>query len=147
MSVTAILTMAFSLKQLVVPKGKNTSPGEGSSHPELDSDTKERPEAEVDQDPLNPLAAQPQSPSPEAEYDKLLVSRNTTDNNSMWCNPESTDFAVLLFLKNVTEVKVSGKKKPTFMLLYGLYRYTLLFDIFIAEDHSYFVYKIIIKTL
>lgn len=96
MSVTAILTMAFSLKQLVVPKGKNTSPGEGSSHPELDSDTKERPEAEVDQDLLNPLAAQPQSPSPEAEYDKLLVSRNTTDNNSMWCNSESTDFAVLL---------------------------------------------------
>lgn len=59
-------------RELVVPKGKNTSPGEGSSHPELDSDTKERPEAEVDQDLLNPLAAQPQSPSPEAEYDKLL---------------------------------------------------------------------------
>ncbi|XP_030574571.1 nuclear receptor coactivator 7 isoform X2 [Archocentrus centrarchus] len=59
-------------RELVVPRGKNTSTSDGSSHPELDSDPKESPEEQADQDCLNPLAAQPQSPSPEAEYDKLL---------------------------------------------------------------------------
>ncbi|XP_023249518.1 nuclear receptor coactivator 7-like isoform X3 [Seriola lalandi dorsalis] len=59
-------------EQLVVPKGKNTS--QGSSQPELkpDSDPKEKPKAEKDQDCLDILPALPHSPSPEAEYDKLL---------------------------------------------------------------------------
>lgn len=64
--------MASTLKQLVVPKGKAAA--QGSFHPELDSGAKEKPEAEADQDRLDALAAQPPSPSPEAEYDKLLVS-------------------------------------------------------------------------
>lgn len=72
MSVRAILTMAFALKQLVDPEGKNTSSSGGLSHPELDS------EEQANRDCLNPLAAQPQSPSPEAEYDKLLVSTRKT---------------------------------------------------------------------
>ncbi|XP_023249519.1 oxidation resistance protein 1-like isoform X4 [Seriola lalandi dorsalis] len=68
----ATLIMASILKQLVVPKGKNTS--QGSSQPELkpDSDPKEKPKAEKDQDCLDILPALPHSPSPEAEYDKLL---------------------------------------------------------------------------
>ncbi|XP_022605959.1 oxidation resistance protein 1-like isoform X2 [Seriola dumerili] len=59
-------------RELVVPKGKNTS--QGSSQPELkpDSDPKEKPKAEKDQDCLDTLPAPPHSPSPEAEYDKLL---------------------------------------------------------------------------
>ncbi|XP_056249132.1 oxidation resistance protein 1 isoform X1 [Seriola aureovittata] len=59
-------------EQLVVPKGKNTS--QGSSQPELkpDSDPKEKPKAEKDQDCLDILPALPHSPSLEAEYDKLL---------------------------------------------------------------------------
>lgn len=68
--------MASILKQLVVPKGKNTSTGRGLSQPELDSDSDPNlREVEADPDSLDTLAAQPQSPSPEAEYDKLLVSR------------------------------------------------------------------------
>ncbi|XP_040916637.1 nuclear receptor coactivator 7 isoform X2 [Toxotes jaculatrix] len=61
-------------RELVVPKGKSTSTGQGSSQPELnsDSDPKERPKAEVDRDCLDTLPAPPHSPSPEAEYDKLL---------------------------------------------------------------------------
>ncbi|XP_056249133.1 oxidation resistance protein 1 isoform X2 [Seriola aureovittata] len=59
-------------RELVVPKGKNTS--QGSSQPELkpDSDPKEKPKAEKDQDCLDILPALPHSPSLEAEYDKLL---------------------------------------------------------------------------
>ncbi|XP_031703698.1 nuclear receptor coactivator 7 isoform X1 [Anarrhichthys ocellatus] len=57
-------------EQLVVPKGKNTSTGQGSSQQELDSDLK--PKREADPETLETLAAQPQPPSPEAEYDKLL---------------------------------------------------------------------------
>lgn len=72
-NVRAILIMASILKQLVVPKGKNT--GQGSTQPELDSDPNPKREVEADPDSLDTLAAQPQSPSPEAEYDKLLVSR------------------------------------------------------------------------
>lgn len=74
-NVRAILIMASILKQLVVPKGKNTSTGQGSTQPELDSDPNPKREVEADPDSLDTLAAQPQSPSPEAEYDKLLVSR------------------------------------------------------------------------
>ncbi|XP_018519061.1 oxidation resistance protein 1 isoform X1 [Lates calcarifer] len=61
-------------EQLVVPKGKNASTSQGSSQPgqNSDSDPKERPEAEVDRDCLDSLPAPPHSPSPEAEYDKLL---------------------------------------------------------------------------
>ncbi|KAI3367670.1 hypothetical protein L3Q82_026501 [Scortum barcoo] len=61
-------------EQLVVPKGKNTPAGRGSTQPELDSDPDPNPkqEAEANPDSLDTLTAQPQSPSPEAEYDKLL---------------------------------------------------------------------------
>ncbi|KAI4804800.1 hypothetical protein KUCAC02_026414 [Chaenocephalus aceratus] len=59
-------------EQLVVPAGKNTSTGQGSSQPELDSDPKLKREEEADLVSLETLAAQPQPPSPEAEYDKLL---------------------------------------------------------------------------
>ncbi|XP_067335100.1 oxidation resistance protein 1 isoform X2 [Channa argus] len=56
---------------LVVLKGKNTSTSHGSSQPELNLDPKEklREKAEVT---LDMLSAPPHSPSPEAEYDKLL---------------------------------------------------------------------------
>ncbi|KAM6917043.1 oxidation resistance protein 1 isoform 2-T2 [Lycodopsis pacificus] len=57
-------------RELVVPKGKNTSTGQGSSQQQLDSDPK--PKREADPEALEPLAAQPQPASPEAEYDKLL---------------------------------------------------------------------------
>uniref|UniRef100_UPI0037E7DEA4 oxidation resistance protein 1 isoform X2 n=1 Tax=Semicossyphus pulcher TaxID=241346 RepID=UPI0037E7DEA4 len=56
-------------RELVVPKGKNTSIGGGSPQPEPDSDPRPKPDVEADPETL---AAQPQSPSPEAEYDKLL---------------------------------------------------------------------------
>ena len=66
--------MASILKQLGV-KGKNALTSEGSSHPELSSDSgpTEKLEADGHQSCFDTLAAQPQSPSPEAEYDKLLV--------------------------------------------------------------------------
>lgn len=73
--VTAILIMASTLKQQCVPAGENASTGQGSSQPEPDSDPNLRPAAEAGRDPLDLLTAQPQSPLPEAEYDKLLVSR------------------------------------------------------------------------
>ncbi|XP_047193550.1 nuclear receptor coactivator 7 isoform X2 [Scophthalmus maximus] len=60
--------------ELVAPKGKNTSTGQGSSKPRLNSgsDPKEKPQAETDGECLDMLPAPPHSPSPEAEYDKLL---------------------------------------------------------------------------
>ncbi|KAF7660526.1 hypothetical protein LDENG_00280310 [Lucifuga dentata] len=66
--------MASILKQLVVPKGKKTSSVQGSSLPELDSDPKLKlqPEFETNSDSTATLPNQPQAPSPEAEYDKLL---------------------------------------------------------------------------
>lgn len=68
--------MASTLKQLLVSKGQNTSTSQGSSQAEVDLDPKEKLEAVTDQD--STLAAPPQSPSPEAEYDKLLVSSKIT---------------------------------------------------------------------
>lgn len=72
------LIMASILKQLVVPRGKKTSATQGSSAPELDSESDPKPklqtELEADRD-SSTLPAQPQSPSPEAEYDKLLVRK------------------------------------------------------------------------
>nr|XP_046268609.1 nuclear receptor coactivator 7 isoform X2 [Scatophagus argus] len=61
-------------RELVVPKGKNTSTSQGSSQADLDSGSDPNPKRDVEADPdsLDILAAQPQSPSPEAEYDKLL---------------------------------------------------------------------------
>lgn len=69
--------MASILKQLAVPKAKNTSTGHGSSQTELNSnsDPREKQDVEADQDSLDTLSAPPHSPSPEAEYDKLLVSK------------------------------------------------------------------------
>lgn len=70
--------MASLLKQLV-SKVKSTSIGKESTQPELDSEPKEKlDEEEEDQDCLETLSALPQSPSPEAEYDKLLVSGKHT---------------------------------------------------------------------
>ncbi|KAK5857497.1 hypothetical protein PBY51_010739 [Eleginops maclovinus] len=70
-SATATL---ITREQLVVPTGKNTSIGQGSSQPELDSDSdpKLKREVNADLDSLETLAVSPQPPSPEAEYDKLL---------------------------------------------------------------------------
>lgn len=72
--------MASILKQLAVPKRKNTSTSHGSSQTELNSncDPKEKPDVEVDQEFLDTLSAPSHSPSPEAEYDKLLVSKEKT---------------------------------------------------------------------
>ncbi len=72
--------MASTLKQLLVPKGKNSSAGQQTAQPEQNSDTDPEPkrEIEADHDSSDSVAAQPQSPSPEAEYDKLLVSRERT---------------------------------------------------------------------
>ncbi|XP_055361771.1 nuclear receptor coactivator 7 isoform X3 [Betta splendens] len=55
-------------------EGKNASSGRGSSRTELnsESDPKEKTQAEADQDSLDTLSVPPHSPSPEAEYDKLL---------------------------------------------------------------------------
>ncbi|XP_068582421.1 oxidation resistance protein 1 isoform X2 [Cebidichthys violaceus] len=54
--------------ELLVPKERNTSTGQGSS--QRSSDPKAKREA--DPESLETLAAQPQPSSPEAEYDKLL---------------------------------------------------------------------------
>lgn len=62
--------MASILKQLVVPKGKSSSAGPVSSQQGLDCKAKRQ----ADPESLETLAAQTQPPSPEAEYDKLLVS-------------------------------------------------------------------------
>ncbi|XP_062253017.1 nuclear receptor coactivator 7 isoform X2 [Platichthys flesus] len=62
---------AHIARELLSAKGRNTNstPDRGSSTPELDSGSgpKENPQGETD-----PLPAPPLSPSPEAEYDKLL---------------------------------------------------------------------------
>ncbi|XP_070776155.1 nuclear receptor coactivator 7 [Enoplosus armatus] len=59
---------------LIPREGKNSSTGQGLSQPELglDSDPNSKGEVEADPDSLDTFAAQPHSPSPEAEYDKLL---------------------------------------------------------------------------
>ncbi|KAM9355710.1 nuclear receptor coactivator 7 isoform 2-T2 [Pholidichthys leucotaenia] len=59
-----------SAATLIPREGRNTSSSEGSTQPEMDSEPKEKTEEKVPQDTLDPLAAQ--TPSPEAEYDKLL---------------------------------------------------------------------------
>ncbi|XP_034431860.1 nuclear receptor coactivator 7 isoform X2 [Hippoglossus hippoglossus] len=67
---------ALITRELVAAKGRNTNSTEdrGSSTPELDSGSgpKEKPQGETDVDCLDPHPAPPLSPSPEAEYDKLL---------------------------------------------------------------------------
>ncbi|MEQ2251634.1 hypothetical protein ILYODFUR_013145, partial [Ilyodon furcidens] len=62
------------VKEQLVSKRKDTSVSRKSSNPQLDSDSglNKKKEADADQDCLDSLTAQPQSPSPEAEYDKLL---------------------------------------------------------------------------
>lgn len=67
--------MTSTLKQLAVPEGKNASTSHGRSQTEMNSnsDPKEKHKVNADQD-----SAPPHSPSPEAEYDKLLVSREKT---------------------------------------------------------------------
>ncbi|XP_035813870.2 oxidation resistance protein 1 isoform X2 [Amphiprion ocellaris] len=112
-------------RELVVPKGKNASTGQGSSHPEVDSESepKKKPEAEAeaDQDSLDTLAAQPQSLSPEAEYDKLLDVEAVPMPDGQLCllalppeccqgeGPEATTY-LKLFCRYITDRKgvVSG---------------------------------------
>lgn len=74
-NVTGNLIMASFLKQLA-SKRKDASVRGKSAPCQLDSDCglNEEKEEGADQDRLDSLTAQPQSPSPEAEYDKLLVS-------------------------------------------------------------------------
>lgn len=48
---------------------------QGSSQPELDADPHVKQTMEPSLDSLDTLTTQPQSPLPESEYDKLLVSR------------------------------------------------------------------------
>lgn len=71
--------MASTLKQLAVCTGRNTSSDHGSSQAELTSgsDPKEKTNVGADRDSLDTLPVPPHSPSPEAEYDKLLVSKET----------------------------------------------------------------------
>lgn len=61
-------------EQLVVPKGKHSSVSGGPTELKLDSQTDPHLKMDSDTDPesAETLSAQPQSPSPEAEYDKLL---------------------------------------------------------------------------
>ncbi|KAK2825979.1 hypothetical protein Q5P01_020193 [Channa striata] len=59
-------------RELAALKGQDTSTSLGSSQPELNLDPKEKLEVEADQVSLDMLPAPPHSPSPEAEYDKLL---------------------------------------------------------------------------
>ncbi|CAJ1073485.1 nuclear receptor coactivator 7 isoform X2 [Xyrichtys novacula] len=61
-------------RELVVSKGKITLNSGGLSQPEPDLHPEPLPKCDVDGDPESSeiLSAQPQSPSPEAEYDKLL---------------------------------------------------------------------------
>lgn len=72
--------MASTLKQLLIPEGKNIPTGQELSPPEpvSDSNPNLKRELEADLDSLDTLTAQPQSPLPEAEYDKLLVSRRNS---------------------------------------------------------------------
>lgn len=75
-SVRAVLSMVSILKQLLVPQGTNTSTGPGSAQPELDLDSHLKGHGERVQDlSETTLTTNPQSPLPESEYDKLLVSR------------------------------------------------------------------------
>ncbi|XP_007574198.1 nuclear receptor coactivator 7 isoform X3 [Poecilia formosa] len=60
------------IKEQLVSKRKDASVSGKSSQLELDCRSKEKPEADADQDCLDSLPAQTPSPSPEAEYDKLL---------------------------------------------------------------------------
>lgn len=74
-NVRAILDTASTLKQLLVPKAGNPAPGQRSAQqPELGSEPNLKQEFKATLDSLDTLTAQPQSPLPEADYDKLLVS-------------------------------------------------------------------------
>lgn len=74
-NVRAIINMASTLKQLLVPNGGTTATGQGSAQPGLDSDPNLKQEVKAAAlDSLDTLTSQPQSPLPEADYDKLLVS-------------------------------------------------------------------------
>lgn len=67
--------MASTLKQLLVPNGGTQATGQQSVQPpELGSDPNLKQEVKATLDSLDTLTAQPQSPLPEADYDKLLVS-------------------------------------------------------------------------
>nr|XP_019940534.1 PREDICTED: nuclear receptor coactivator 7-like isoform X1 [Paralichthys olivaceus]XP_019940535.1 PREDICTED: nuclear receptor coactivator 7-like isoform X1 [Paralichthys olivaceus] len=75
-NVSSASAALIAREQLVAVKGRNTNSTKdrGSSTPELESGSgpKETPQGETDGDCLDPLPAPPLSPSPEAEYDKLL---------------------------------------------------------------------------
>ncbi|XP_059208784.1 nuclear receptor coactivator 7 isoform X2 [Centropristis striata] len=107
-------------RELVVPKGKNTSTGRGSTQLEL-PDPKPKREAEADPESAESLSAQPQPPSPEAEYDKLLDVEAVPMPDGQLCllalppeccqgeGPEATPY-LKLFCRYITDRKgvVSG---------------------------------------
>lgn len=67
--------MASTLKQRLVPNGGTQATGQRSVQPpEPGSDQDLKQEVKAALDTLDTLTAQPQSPLPEADYDKLLVS-------------------------------------------------------------------------
>lgn len=67
--------MASTQKRLLVPNGGTQATGQRSvRQPEPGSDPNRKQEVTSTLDSLDTLTAQPQSPLPEADYDKLLVS-------------------------------------------------------------------------
>lgn len=79
MGLNSSLNVSFSStliprEQLVVPMGKLSSVSGGPTELKLDSQSDPHLKMDSDTDPesVETLSAQPQSPSPEAEYDKLL---------------------------------------------------------------------------
>ncbi|XP_034715130.1 nuclear receptor coactivator 7 isoform X2 [Etheostoma cragini] len=108
-------------RELFVPKEKNSSTGQGSSQPEPNSDPKLKREAKAVPDSLETLTAQPQPPSPEAEYDKLLDVETVPMPDGQLCllalppeccqgeGPEAMRY-LKLFCRNITDRKgvVSG---------------------------------------
>lgn len=106
-------------RQLVMPHGKNSLTTEGLSRTELDTDPK--PRLGVDPDSSDTLSAHPHSPSPEAEYDKLLDVEAVPMPDGQLCllalppeccqgeGPEATPY-LKLFCRYITDRKgvVSG---------------------------------------
>lgn len=100
--------MASTVKQQHVPTGENASTSPGWSQTEPDSDPNLKPAAEAGRDPLDTLTAQPQSPLPEAEYDKLLVSRKSTFSLLTFT---ARSYLVLFLNLWFTEVKSRGGRE------------------------------------
>lgn len=67
--------MASILKQLLVPRGKNKTDSRVPSSLEQKQDSCPKETSDMDRNDVDALPGPPHSPSPEAEYDKLLVRR------------------------------------------------------------------------